>query len=100
MCRTVCPSWWWITPYAPNGSLRQRYPRGSPAPLPQVVSWVKQVADALQYAHEQKFIHRDVKPENMLLGRREEVLLSDFGIATIAHSSSSLSTQGAVGTLA
>src|SRR5207302_3180870 len=72
----------------------------SPVPLPQIVSCVKQVADALQFAHEQKFIHRDIKPENMLLGRREEVLLSDFGIATIAHSSGSLSTQGAVGTLA
>ncbi len=45
------------------------------SPLPQILSHVKQVADALQYAHEQKFIHRDVKPENMLLGRRQEVLL-------------------------
>src|SRR5437016_1131976 len=86
--------------YAPNGSLRRRYPTGSLVPLPQIVSSVKQMADALQYAHEQKFIHRDVKPENMLLGRREEVLLSDFGIATIAHSSGSLSTNEAVGTLA
>ena len=60
---------------------------------------MKQVADALQYAHEQKFIHRDVKPENMLLGRRDEVLLSDFGIATVAHSSGSISTHEAVGTL-
>src|SRR5260370_28602992 len=88
-----------VMDYAPNGSLRQRYTKGSLVPLPQVVSWVKQVADALQYAHDQKFIHRDVKPENMLLGRRDEVLLSDFGIATIAHSSGSLGTQDAVGTL-
>ena len=88
-----------VMDYAPNGSLRQRYPKGSVVPILQIVSWVKQVADALQYAHEQKFIHRDIKPENMLLGRRDEVLLSDFGIATIAHSSGSLSTQGAVGTL-
>src|SRR5947207_1937514 len=58
-----------VMDYAPNGSLRKRYPRGNPLPLPQVVSYVKQVADALQYAHEQKVIHRDVKPENMLLGR-------------------------------
>src|SRR5712692_164725 len=68
-------------------------------PLPQIVSLVKQVAAALQYAHEQKFIHRDVKPENMLLGRQQEVLLSDFGLAALAHSSGSLSTQEAVGTL-
>jgi peptide/nickel transport system substrate-binding protein len=88
-----------VMDYAPGGSLRQRYPKGAVVPLSQVISYVKQVAEALQYAHEQKFIHRDVKPENMLLGRRDEVLLSDFGIATVAHTSGSLSTQGAVGTL-
>src|SRR5207247_9585083 len=91
-----------VMDYAPNGSLRQRYPKGSLVPLPVIVSSVKQVAAALQYAHEQKFIHRDVKPENMLVGRHQEVLLSDFGIATIAHSTSSLSAsaEGTSGTLA
>src|SRR2546430_11065541 len=91
-----------VIDYATGGSLRQRYPKGSLVPLPVIVSVVQQVADALQYAHEQKFIHRDVKPENMLVGRRQEVLLSDFGIATIAHSTSSLNlgAEGASGTLA
>lgn len=89
-----------VMDYAPNGSLRQHYPKGSVLPLPQVVSYVKQVVTALQYAHERKFIHRDVKPENMLLGRDGEILLSDFGLAALAHSSGSLSTQEAVGTLA
>ena len=88
-----------VMDYAPNGSLRRRYPKGTVVPLPQIVSHVRQVADALQYAHEQKFIHRDVKPENMLLGRREEVVLSDFGLAALSHSSGSLSTQEAIGTL-
>src|SRR6266581_2260442 len=74
-------------------------PRGISSPLAQVVSYVKQVAAALQYVHEQKFIHRDVKPENILAGRYEEVLLSDFGLADLAHSSASLSTQEAIGTL-
>src|SRR5215472_14502736 len=90
-----------VMDYAPNGSLRQRYPKGSLVPLPVIVSSVKQVAEALQYAHEQKFIHRDVKPENMLVGKRQEVLLSDFGIATLAHSTSSLNVdaEGTSGTL-
>jgi serine/threonine protein kinase len=88
-----------VMDYAPNGSLRRHYPKGSVVPLVQILSSVKQVASALQYAHEQKFIHRDIKPENMLVGRHEEVLLSDFGLAALAHSSASLSTQEAVGTL-
>jgi predicted ATPase/DNA-binding CsgD family transcriptional regulator len=88
-----------VMDYAPHGSLRRRYPKGTVVPLPQLVSYVKQIADALQYAHEQKFIHRDVKPENMLLGRHQELLLSDFGLAALAHSSASLSTQEAMGTL-
>ena len=89
-----------VMDYAPNGSLRRRYPKGSVIPLPQVISSMKQVAAALQYAHEQKFIHRDVKPENMLLGRQQEVLLGDFGLAALAHNTASLSAQGTVGTIA
>src|SRR2546430_2341571 len=83
-----------VEDYAPNGSLRTRHARGVPLPLPTVGEYVSQIADALQYAHEQKVIHRDVKPENMLLGRRNEILLSDFGIAVVAMSSSYNSTQG------
>jgi len=91
-----------VMDYAPNGSLRQRYPRGSLVPIPQIVSFVKQMSAALQYAHAKKFIHRDVKPENMLIGQHQEVLLSDFGIATISHSTSSLNVgaEGTSGTLA
>src|SRR5262249_44279308 len=43
-------------------------------------------------------VHRDVKPENMLIGRHNELLLSDFGIAVIAYNEQSLSTQNVVGT--
>jgi serine/threonine protein kinase/tetratricopeptide (TPR) repeat protein len=89
-----------VMDYAPNGSLRRRHPQGEVVPLPQIISYVKQIAGALQYAHDQKLIHRDVKPENMLLGWHEEVLLSDFGIATAVHSTGSLSGEAAVGTLA
>ncbi len=88
-----------VMSYAPGGTLRQCHPKGARLPLPLIVQYVEQVADALQYAHEEKFIHRDVKPENMLLGRRNEVLLSDFGIATIVNSTTSLSMQAAVGTV-
>ena len=89
-----------VMDYAPNGNLRQHHSKGVPLPLATVVSYVKQVAEALQYAHEQKLIHRDIKPENMLVGRNNEVLLSDFGIAIVAHNSHSQQTQDTAGTIA
>jgi eukaryotic-like serine/threonine-protein kinase len=85
--------------YAPNGTLRQRHPKGSILSLATIVSYVTQIADALQFAHNQKFIHRDIKPENMLLGRHNEILLSDFGFVQIAQSSISQSTKEMAGTL-
>ncbi|HLQ29800.1 MAG TPA: serine/threonine-protein kinase [Ktedonobacteraceae bacterium] len=75
-----------VMDYAPNGTLRQRHPKGTQLPLTTIVSYVKQIADALQYVHDQNLIHRDVKPHNMLLGANHQVMLSDFGIAVIAES--------------
>jgi len=89
-----------VMSYAPNGTSRQLYAKGKPVPLAEVVSSVKQAADALHYAHSQKLIHRDVKPENMLVGRHNEILLSDFGIALVTQSSRYQGTRDVVGTVA
>ncbi len=88
-----------VMDYRPNGTLRKQHVKGERIPLTTVVSHVQQIADALQYAHDQRLIHRDVKPENMLIGQRNAILLSDFGIAATAHSTSSMSTQIPVGTI-
>jgi serine/threonine protein kinase len=87
-----------VMDYAPNGTLRQRHPPRTRLSLESILPYIKQVADALQYAHDQRLIHRDVKPQNMLLGRNNEVLLSDFGIAVVAHSERSVSKQVMAGT--
>jgi len=89
-----------VMDYAPNGTLRNYHPKGTRVLLSSIVSYVQQVADALQYAHSQKVIHRDIKPENMLVGRNNEVLLSDFGIATLSQSSRYQDTGDIVGTVA
>jgi serine/threonine protein kinase/tetratricopeptide (TPR) repeat protein len=74
-----------IMDYAPMGSVRTRYPQDSRLEPSTVVSFVSQIAEALQYAHDQNLVHRDVKPDNILLKRSNHVVLSDFGIAIAMH---------------
>lgn len=73
-----------VLDYAPNGSLLNRHPKGTELPLATIVQYVKDIATALQYAHDKNTIHRDIKPENILVGRHGELLLSDFGIAVLS----------------
>ena len=89
-----------VMDYCPNNTLRQRHQKGTRVSLFECVSYVKQIAEALQYAHERKIIHRDVKPENMLIGQNNNILLSDFGIATISQSSRYSRRQDIGGTIA
>jgi hypothetical protein len=87
-----------IMDYAPGGTLRHRHPRGTRLPLDRIVSSLNPLAAALQYAHERRVIHRDVKPENVLIGPNGDLLLSDFGIALTAPTARSISTQNLGGT--
>ncbi len=89
-----------VMDYLPNGNVRRSYPKGTSLPLETIVFYAKQVASALQYAHDQKLIHRDVKPENMLLDQDNTIVLGDFGIALMAQSSRYQSTQEVAGTAA
>jgi len=84
--------------YASHGTLRQRHPDHTVLSPTIVLSYVKQIASALQYAHDKKLIHRDVKPHNILLGPEDELWLSDFGLAMIAHSTMSQITEDTGGT--
>ena len=89
-----------VMDYAPNGTLRKRHAQGTQLSAPTVIDYVKQIANALQYAHDNKIVHRDVKPENMLIGDHGEILLGDFGIALIAQSSHDQGTKDMAGTIA
>lgn len=89
-----------VMDYAPNGTLREEYPRGTRLSLAVVISYVKQITAALQHAHNEKLVHRDIKPENLLLGPSNEILVSDFGIATVVNSSRSMDLHNIAGTVA
>ena len=86
--------------YATNGSLRKRHPYGTRVPLQMVVEYVKQVAAALQHAHDEGLVHRDVKPDNMLIGKHDEILLSDFGVVTVSSTFNPNQVQEQTGTWA
>jgi VCBS repeat-containing protein len=88
-----------IMDYAPGGTLRSHHPKGTRLPPDLVVSYIKQVAEALQFAHDRKLIHRDIKPENMLLGQNNNVLLTDFGLVLVTQGSESRSTGEIAGTV-
>ncbi|HEX6104459.1 MAG TPA: serine/threonine-protein kinase [Gemmatimonadales bacterium] len=71
---------WFTMPFVDGESLRQRLAREPQLPLGETVRITREVAAALGYAHGQGIIHRDVKPENILL-RDDRCVLADFGVA-------------------
>ncbi|KAF2704840.1 kinase-like protein [Pleomassaria siparia CBS 279.74] len=86
-----------VLEYAPGGNLfdrmkkqkqKQKQPPGGYFPEPVAARYVAQMADALRYLHGKRVLHRDVKPENVLLGMHDEAKLADFGYSV--HSASGL----------
>ncbi|HEY0755123.1 MAG TPA: serine/threonine-protein kinase [Ktedonobacteraceae bacterium] len=80
-----------------RGSVRQKYPHKAVLPFETVIKYTVQAAQALQYIHNQGLIHRDVKPENLLLNSAGDLQVSDFGIA-IPTASRRIAREEIVGT--
>lgn len=66
-----------------EGATLNRRLRESPAPLADVVDWVRQIGDGLRYAHERGVVHRDLKAANVLLDPDDRVKILDFGVAKL-----------------
>jgi serine/threonine protein kinase len=93
---------WYVMPFVDGGTLRERLRDDGQLPLDEALLITRQVLAALACAHEHGIVHRDVKPENILLSRGG-ALVSDFGIAhaiTAAGTARLTETGLAIGTAA
>src|SRR5947209_2452297 len=76
-----------VMPYMPGGTLSEYMAKRGPLSLQEAQWYLKEIAAALDYAHEHGCVHCDVKPANILLDSDGHVMLSDFGIAHVMQSS-------------
>jgi TolB-like protein len=91
---------WYTMPFVEGGTLRQRLDREGRLPIDEALRLAAELGDALDYAHSEGIVHRDVKPENILLARGH-ARLGDFGLARALEASGSRRVTGtglAVGT--
>ena len=81
-----------VMPFAPGGTLKERM--GSPWPYQEAARMLAPIARALECAHQQMIIHRDVKPANILFTPGGSPILSDFGIAKMLDIGDSMQLTG------
>jgi serine/threonine protein kinase len=93
--------YFFIMEYVDGVNLRHALKASSVAPQ-EALAIVGQICDALQYAHDAGVVHRDIKPENVLLDRRGQVKIADFGLAKLLGNDADASlthTHQVMGTL-
>ena len=71
---------YYVMPYVEGESLRAKLDREGPLPLPEALDLLREITDGLVYAHDRGVVHRDIKPDNVLLSGRH-ALLADLGIS-------------------
>ena len=87
---------YYTMPRIEGQTLRARLQRSGPLPIPEAARILRDVADALEYAHEHGIVHRDIKPENILLSGHH-ALVTDFGVAKALSAATGQSHTTSVG---
>ena len=84
---------YFVMPFEEGPSLRTRLDQGGPLPVSQCLNVLRDIARALAYAHEHGVVHRDVKPDNVMMSGGAAVV-TDFGIAKAVHAAQSDAPTG------
>lgn len=87
-----------VMQYMTGGSLAEKIKSNPPLPLTKVSQIIQHIAPALDEAHVKGIIHRDIKPANILFDHRENVFLSDFGIAKTNEGTLTITGNAIIGT--
>lgn len=82
--------------YVPGETLKQRIKSEGPLPIPEAVAYAIEIGSALVAAHAAGLVHRDVKPQNVLLDTQGHAKVADFGIARELEASDGLTKTGRV----
>ena len=82
--------------YIEGESLDKRIKRSGPLPWKDVKKLAKQIGSAISFAHSQGYLHRDIKPNNILVDKNGNYILTDFGLTYAMLDSGMTSTSGAV----
>ncbi len=86
----------YVMPLVKGESLRERIARDGALAVPEAVRILRDVIDALAHAHEQGVVHRDIKPDNVMLSGRH-AMVTDFGVAKAVSSSADGTKMTTVG---
>ncbi|HUD69166.1 MAG TPA: protein kinase [Acidimicrobiales bacterium] len=90
---------WLVTEYLAGGSLRDVLDHQGSLPIEQAVWIGAQAADGLAYAHARGFVHRDVKPSNLLFDDAGRIRITDFGVARALAEAAWTEPEGLIGTV-
>jgi len=88
-----------VMEYVKGKTLKEVITERAPLPLNEVIDIVKQICDALEHAHENSIVHRDIKPHNIIITRGGRVKVTDFGIARAVSTATVTHTRGIIGSV-
>lgn len=88
-----------VMEYLDGQSLRERIQETGPLPVERSVQIMFDVCDALAYAHDQGIVHRDIKPDNIMVLRGGRAKIMDFGLASIVYETGMTQTGTMMGTI-